>query len=123
PRRELFHRVFAEAIVKTETPNVLAIPRTAVLATGRRTLVYVDKGQGLYEQRSITLGRAGDDLWEVLDGLKPGERIVTTGNLLLDAQAQLEQGGSFTPADVGKPMPELDETRQKALQEFLTAAD
>jgi membrane fusion protein, copper/silver efflux system len=123
PRRELFHRVFAEGVVKTETPDVLAVPRTAVLATGRRTLVYVDKGEGVYEQRPIVLGRVGDDLWEVLDGLKEGERIVTTGNLLLDAQAQLEQGGSSIPADVGKPMPELQETQQQAVQVFLTAAD
>jgi len=122
-RRELFHKTFAEGIVKVEIPEVLAVPRTAVLATGRRTLVYIDKGAGLYEQRSVRLGRPGDDLWEILDGLKEGDRVVTTGNMLIDAQAQLDLGGSFIPAEIGKPMPEFDQNQQKSLSDFLAVAD
>jgi Cu(I)/Ag(I) efflux system membrane fusion protein len=122
PGRELLHRIFAEAIVKVEIPEVLTVPRTAVIATGTRTLVYLDRGNGVYEQRSVKLGRAGDDLWEVLEGLSPGDRIVTTGNLLVDAQAQLDLGGSAIPAESGKPMPELNEQQQTSLQNFLKVA-
>jgi Cu(I)/Ag(I) efflux system membrane fusion protein len=122
PGRALFHRIFAEALVKVEVPEVLAVPRTAVIATGTRTLVYLDRGNGVYEQRPVKLGRAGDDLWEVLEGLSPGDRIVTTGNLLVDAQAQLDLGGSTIPAESGKPMPELDEQQQTSLQNFLRTA-
>src|SRR4051812_26226416 len=122
PSRELLHRIFAEAIVKVAIPEVLAVPRTAVLATGTRTLVYLDRGNGVYEQRSIKLGRVGDDLWEVLDGLAPGDRIVTTGNLLVDAQAQLDLGGSTIPAESGKPMPELNDQQKTSLQNFLKVA-
>lgn len=88
-RRELLHKTFAEAVVSLDSPEVLALPRTAVLHTGNRVVVYVDKGGGAYEQRRVRLGRTGDEHWEILDGVKEGERIVTTGNLLIDGQAQL----------------------------------
>jgi Cu(I)/Ag(I) efflux system membrane fusion protein len=123
PLRELLHKVFAEGIVKVEIPEVLAVPRSAVIATGTRTLVYIDRDNGLYEQRPVRLGRAGDDLWEILDGLSEGERVVTTGNMLVDAQAQLDLGGSSVPAESGKPMPELNEQQQTALKKFFAAAD
>jgi membrane fusion protein, copper/silver efflux system len=38
----------------------------------------------------VKLGRAGDNLWEILEGVKEGERVVTSGNMLIDGQAQLE---------------------------------
>ena len=91
-RRELYRRLYAEAVVKVDLPEVLAVQRSAVLAPGTRPVVYVDKGRGTYEQRRLRLGRAGDDSWEVLEGLVEGERVVTAGNLLIDAQAQLNQG-------------------------------
>jgi Cu(I)/Ag(I) efflux system membrane fusion protein len=101
-RRELLHKTYAEAVVKLDTPEVLALPRSAVLHTGDRAVVYVDKGGGAYEQRRVKLGRAGDEQWEILDGVKEGERIVTTSNLLIDGQAQLNsqatEAGSPTPS-------------------------
>ena len=97
-RRELLHKTYAEALVKLDTPEVLAIPRAAVLHTGDRTVVYVDKGGGAYEQRRVKLGRAGDEHWEILDGVRAGERIVTTGNLLIDGQAQLNSQAGESPS-------------------------
>jgi len=100
-RRELLHKTYAEAVVKLDTPEVLALPRSAVLHTGDRAVVYVDKGGGAYEQRPVKLGRAGDEHWEILDGVKEGERIVTTGNLMIDGQAQLNSQATGT--DAGTP--------------------
>lgn len=100
-RRELLHKTYAEAVVQLDTPEVLALPRSAVLHTGDRSVVYVDKGGGAYEQRRVKLGRAGDEHWEILDGVKEGERIVTTGNLLIDGQAQLNSQA----AEAGTPAP------------------
>ncbi|HEY0550036.1 MAG TPA: hypothetical protein VGF13_10580, partial [Verrucomicrobiae bacterium] len=68
---------------------ITAVPRTAVLQAAE-PLVYVEVGTGAYEQRKVKLGRRGDDYFEVLEGVQPGERVVTTGNLLIDAQAQLD---------------------------------
>ena len=83
------HRVLAEGRVLVESPAVLAAPRSAVLDAGRGPVAYVDLGNGNFEQRTLTLGRRGDALVEILAGLKENENVVTTGALLLDAQAQL----------------------------------
>jgi membrane fusion protein, copper/silver efflux system len=106
----LFHRVVAEARVLVESPAVLTAPRSAVLDAGAGPVAYVDVGNSNYERRPLRLGRRGDSLVEVLDGLKEGERVVTTGALLIDAQAQLaheaNQGGSGSNvAEVADPGP------------------
>ncbi len=85
----LFHRVLAEARVLVESPAVLAAPRSAVLDAGNGPVAYVALGDGKFEQRALTLGRRGDALVEVLAGLTENDKVVTTGALLLDGQAQL----------------------------------
>ncbi|MBI3415507.1 MAG: efflux RND transporter periplasmic adaptor subunit [Verrucomicrobia bacterium] len=90
-RRELFHKLYAQGVVKVVVPDALTVPRGAVLSPGAQPVVYVEKGGGAFEQRRVRLGRAGDEFWEVLAELDEGDRVVTTGNLLIDAQAQLNQ--------------------------------
>ena len=85
------HRVLAEGRVLVESPAVLAAPRSAILDAGTGPLAYVDIGGNHYEQRKLKLGRRGDALVEILSGLAENEKVVTTGALLLDAQAQLTQ--------------------------------
>ncbi len=58
-------------------------------ASGDRAVAYVERESGQYEPRVVKLGRTGDREYEVLGGLNEGDRVVTAGNLLLDAQAQL----------------------------------
>jgi hypothetical protein len=89
---KLFNNLHAEAHVVTETENVLAIPRSAIISRGIGAMVYVDKGHGHYVPRAISLGRVGDDYSEVIAGLKEGEKVVTTGNVLIDSEAQLTAG-------------------------------
>ncbi len=93
-RRLLAHQAYADGSVRLETDPVLLVPRSAVLSPGGSPIAYVDRGGGAYEQRPLKLGRLGDHSWEVLDGLSAGEPVVTAGNLLLDAQAQLNSGPS-----------------------------
>jgi multidrug efflux pump subunit AcrA (membrane-fusion protein) len=88
---KLFNNFYAEGRVLADAPEVLTVPRSAVLWPAGQPIVYVDAG-GHYESRSVKLGRAGDEFWEVLDGLKEGEKVVTTGNLLIDSEAQLANG-------------------------------
>ena len=90
PERRLKNKSFAQGTVELESPEVAAIPRSAVLWPGNSPRVFVEKAEGTYEQRSVKLGRAGDLLWEVLDGLREGERVVVRGNMLIDSQAQLD---------------------------------
>jgi multidrug efflux pump subunit AcrA (membrane-fusion protein) len=86
-----FDGFYAEGRVLVNTPDVLAVPRSAVLQPGSQPAVYVDLGNGYYEQRKVKLGRVGDEFVEVLDGLKEGDKIVTSGGLLIDAEAQISQ--------------------------------
>ena len=93
PRRRLLHRVTATAeIACVETARTL--PRSALLWNGGQPVVYLSLGAGAYESRKVRIGRIGDHLAEVLDGLKPGERVVTQAAFLIDAQSQLQSGGS-----------------------------
>jgi len=89
---KLFNGLHAEAHVVAETENVLAVPRSAIISRGVGAMIYVDKGNGHYAPRAILLGRIGDDYSEVTAGLKEGERVVTTGNVLIDSEAQLTAG-------------------------------
>jgi RND family efflux transporter MFP subunit len=72
--------------------DVLAIPRSAVLDTGMRKIVYVAKGNGEFEGRQVQLGPAGTDYYPVLTGLKEGERIVSQGSFLIDSQTRITGG-------------------------------
>jgi multidrug efflux pump subunit AcrA (membrane-fusion protein) len=86
-----FDGFYAEGRVLVSAPDVLTVPRNAVLQSGSQLAVYVDEGNGYYEQRKVKLGRIGDAFVEVLDGLKEGDKIVTSGGLLIDAEAQISQ--------------------------------
>ena len=124
-RRELWHRLYADGMVELEVPDVLAIPRSAVIQTGRQALAYVDLGGGAYEQRRISLGRRGDIHVEVVSGLAEGERVVTNGNLLIDGQAEMNRAFMAAPEDSIQPdpSPEIDDEKQKAIKDFIKGAD
>lgn len=128
-RRELFHRLFAEASVAVDASETLSVPRSAVLAAGPVAIVYVDKGGGVYEQRKVRLGRGGDEFAEVLEGVAAGERVVTQGNLLIDAQAQLNAGIKESSANETTPLnptaapPALTDAQHTALADFLKIID
>jgi Cu(I)/Ag(I) efflux system membrane fusion protein len=124
-RHELLHRVYANGLIRVETPETLTVPRAAVLATGAEARVYVAKSDGVYEPRKIKLGRVGDDEYEVVDGLEEDEAVVINGNLLIDAQAQLNEGSR--PAASEPPpaatLPPLTDAQRDAARQFLTFAD
>jgi len=72
--------------------DVLAVPTSAILHSGSRRLVFVGKGQGRFEPREVTTGLQGDRrVTEITAGLSDGEVVVTSGQFLLDAEAQLQE--------------------------------
>jgi Cu(I)/Ag(I) efflux system membrane fusion protein len=74
--------------------------------------VYVSQEAGFFERRKITLGRYGDSLVEVLNGLKEGEKVVTQGLLLMDGQAEMNQVFSSQPSPTGcKAKCSVDKTK------------
>lgn len=115
--RELFHRVFAEGSVILTTPEVLTIPRSAVLNPDGSPRVYLDLGEGHYRQKEIRLGKIGDTDCEVLEGLNDRDKVVTQGNLLIDSQAQINADThSDAPASSTVGDPTLGPIRAEALK-------
>ncbi|HVT61347.1 MAG TPA: efflux RND transporter periplasmic adaptor subunit [Thermoanaerobaculia bacterium] len=70
---------------------LLLVPESAVLFTGPRTLVFVDEGGGRFRAREVRLGAKSGNAYTVLSGLIEGDRVVTSGQFLLDAEVRLEQ--------------------------------
>jgi Cu(I)/Ag(I) efflux system membrane fusion protein len=67
----------------------LAVPVTAVLDSGVRKLVYVERSKGQFAPVEIVVGPRTDDAYLVLSGLSEGDNVVTRGNFLLDSQSQI----------------------------------
>ena len=117
-KRDLLNRLYADGQVVLDAPSVLTVPRSAVLQTGPDALVYIDQGSGGYERRVVQTGRRGDVYQEILTGLKPGEQVVTNGNLLIDGQAEMNRAFMLAdsshyaaePAAKAKPFPESIKT-------------
>lgn len=81
-----------------DAETVVAIPESAVVDSGQRTVAFVSKGDGLFEPRNLKLGQHGDDYVEVLEGINEGERVVTAGNFLIDAESNLRSAlAAFAP--------------------------
>jgi multidrug efflux pump subunit AcrA (membrane-fusion protein) len=74
---------------------VMLVPRDAVQSVGNRNVVYVPvkEGDGRFAERVVRLGAALGDSFEVLDGLKPGELVVTAGSFFLRAEAGRTRSG------------------------------
>ena len=122
-RRELFHKVYAEGLLKIDSPPVLTVPRSAVMQTSKQAFVYVDLGDGAYQQTPVKVGRRGGEFLEVLDGVKAGDKVVTNGALLIDGQAEMNRSFSSAPKEMKKDSPMLDETQIASIKEFLKTAD
>ncbi len=69
-----------------------AVPRSAVLDTGTRKVVYVAQGGGNFEAREVQLGPPDEEYYPVISGLKEGERVVTRGSFLIDSQTRITGG-------------------------------
>ena len=85
--------------------NVIAVPTSAILHSGRQKLVFVAKGSGRFEPREVQTGLQGDHrLTEVLDGLSAGDQVVVNGQFLIDSESQLQE--ALRKLSAGEPEPE-----------------
>jgi Cu(I)/Ag(I) efflux system membrane fusion protein len=91
PDELLRPEMYVDAEIETGTPDsVLAVPESAVLDSGTRQAVLVDKGDGRFEPRQVKLGRRGGGYVEITDGVAEGEAVVTSANFLIDAESNLK---------------------------------
>lgn len=97
----LLPNMYAEVeIVSGDTAPELAVPDSAVIDSGTRRIVILDRGEGRFEPREVKLGRRGDGMVAITDGVSEGDRVVVSANFLIDAESNLKAALSgFAPAE------------------------
>lgn len=83
--------MYIDASIETGGADpVVSVPESAVIDTGTRQSVFIDKGQGRFEPRSVGLGRRGGGYVEIREGVADGEPVVISANFLIDAESNLK---------------------------------
>lgn len=91
PESLLLPNMFAEVRILTEPKkNVLTLPAEAVIVTGERESVILSLGKGKYKPVDVTTGLVSEGRVEILSGLNKGARVVTSGQFLIDSEANLQ---------------------------------
>ena len=94
--------MFADVEVPVSLPPAITVPVDAILDTGLNKTVFVDRGQGFFEPRPVETGWRFGDRIEIVKGLEAGERIVTSGNFLLDSESRMKQAAAATQGQMAK---------------------
>ncbi len=98
--------MFGDVLLSTSSGMGLVVSDSAVIDTGERTIVFLDRPDGRIEPRQVQLGLRLADGYQVLGGLVKGDRVVTAANFLLDSESSLKAALSAitaTPAPVREP--------------------
>ena len=103
--------MYANVEIEAEGGRKLAIPDEAVLDSGIRKIVFIDKGEGRYAPAEVKLGSKYDGYYEILSGLSPGERIIASASFLLDSESRLKEAMGAMAGMAGMDM---GETQKKA---------
>ena len=86
--------MFVDVDFNVPMPARMTIPAEAVLDTGLKQTVFVDRGNGYLEPRQVEIGDRIGDRIEVKNGLSPTDRIVVSGNFLIDSESQLKSSAA-----------------------------
>ena len=86
--------MYVDAAIKAGIGRTLALPESALMDTGERQLAFIDLGNGRIEPREVRVGREAEGYYEVLSGLKRGEKVVTSANFLIDSESKLKSAPS-----------------------------
>ena len=81
--------MFAEVLLSSDLGERLSVPVGAVMETGTRSIVFVEKEDGLFEPREVAVGSRMPDAFEIVSGLEAGERVLTSGNFFVDSESKL----------------------------------
>jgi len=108
PNLELRPGMYVNADLSVDLGEGLTIPINAVVPTGSRNIVFLDKGHGNLQPCIVQLGSQVGDAYQVLGGLKEGDRVVASANFLIDAESQVQ--GALQGFDQETATPSLEET-------------
>jgi membrane fusion protein, copper/silver efflux system len=108
PEHRIKHEMYADVEIDAAAgePKQLTVPVSAVIDSGNRQVVIVERGEGLFEPRPVKLCLRNDGFVEIREGLKAGEKVVVTGNFLIDAESNLRAALKGFTADGPAPAPE-----------------
>jgi Cu(I)/Ag(I) efflux system membrane fusion protein len=99
PRWALKPGMFVDVEFPVDFPPTLVVPADAIVDSGLRKTVFVDRGRGYFEPRLVETGRRiGDDV-EVTKGLMPGDRIVISGTFFIDSESRMKAATRGASAD------------------------
>jgi len=92
PGQKLRAEMYANVVFEVPSAkNVLAVPEEAVIHSGERNVVVLDRGNGTFTVAEVTLGVNGNGLWEVKDGLEDGAVVVVSAQFLIDSESSLQE--------------------------------
>ncbi len=101
PEFKLRPGMYVNAELAMDMGEALTVPVSAIMPTGERNIVFVDKGEGKLEPRIVRLGSKYGDLYQVHSGLQEGERVIASANFLIDAESKVQ--GALKEFEQQKP--------------------
>ena len=104
PDGDLKPGMYAQVSLKAKLAPTVLVPRSAVLDTGKRQIVFVAQAEGIYVPQEVRKGFTAGDTTQILSGLEPGAVVVASGNFLIDSESQLSatSGGSMAGMKMDK---------------------
>ena len=82
--------MYANVLISSDImKDGLAVPIQAVIYSGKRNIVIIDRGDGRFEPRDVTVGVEVEGYYQILDGVKEGEKVVTSAQFLIDSESNL----------------------------------
>jgi len=91
PDGKLKPEMYGDVEIRVHLGRRLVVDEGAIIDTGLRQMAIVDKGNGYFEPREVKVGAKVDHYYEILKGLKAGERVVTSANFLIDSESRFKE--------------------------------
>ena len=114
--------MFVNVEIPISGSSAIIVPADAVFDSGLKKTIFVDRGKGFFEPRQVETGHFLGERVEIIRGLMPGEKIVISGNFLIDAEARLQMASSGISGKIGHDPVcgmNIDEDRSRAEGNFL----
>lgn len=109
PGMRLKPGMYGTIVIDGALANVVSVPRSAVLSTGERNIVFVQRADGMLEPRNVAIGESFGDRTRILSGVAVGESVVSSATFLIDAESNLKTSlggmGDMPGMDVASPAP------------------
>jgi len=107
PKALLKPGMFVRVSLAGKGREAISVPRSALIPTGERQIVFVEQSPGVFAPREVKTGLQGKDFVEILSGLSAGETVVTSANFLIDSESRIGAIGAAPAGSAGQPAQSL----------------